>query len=200
VNDVADRALADWLETRDALDGDAREALLRLARRTVEAAASGQTYELEPADVPAAVRRPGAAFVTLHVAGELRGCIGMLEPRGPSLAEAVVSMARAASRNDPRFTPIQLSDLPLLEVEISVLGPLTPASPEEIVIGRDGLVIEQGHRRGLLLPQVALEWGFDRESFLQQACLKAGLAADAWRRGARILRFEAEVFGEHQRS
>lgn len=197
---MANRTPVEWQEIRDSLDDEARAALLHLARRAVEAAVSGESFEMGAAALPSAVRGPGAAFVTLHVGGQLRGCIGMVEPRGPSLAEAVVGMARAASREDPRFTPIRTADLPLLDVEISVLGPLVPATPDEIVVGRDGLVIEQGHRRGLLLPQVAVEWGFDRETFLQQACLKAGLAPDAWQHGARILRFEAEVFGDSPRS
>ena len=98
-----------------------------------------------------------------------------------------------------RFVRVAASELPELSVEVSVLGPLEPVDPIDpaaIAIGRHGLVAEQGHRRGLLLPQVAGEHGWSAEEFLQQTCLKAGLPADAWRHGARIWRFDAEVFGE----
>jgi AmmeMemoRadiSam system protein A len=184
--------------TRATLDAQARECLLVIARRAVEAAACGVAAPVvDDAWLPSALREPGAAFVTLHVDGALRGCLGALEPRGRTLAEIVAGMASAASREDPRFAPLQHRDLPALHIEISVLGPMLPvADPAEVVVGRDGVVIEAGDRRGLLLPQVAIEWGWDREALLGHACLKAGLATDAWKQGARILRFEAEVFGE----
>ena len=190
-------ALDEWRQTLAALDPSAREALLGLARRTVEAVALGGTLPVPDANLPDALRRPGAAFVTLHAGGRLRGCIGAIEPREYSLAETIVMMARAASREDPRFEPLRPDELRGLHVEISVLGPLVPvASADEIVVGRDGLVVEEGYRRGLLLPQVPVEWGWDRETFLDQTCVKAGLPPDAWRRGAQVFRFEAEVFGE----
>ena len=140
---------------------------------------------------------PGAAFVTLHVDGALRGCIGTSERRR-SLWRVVGEMASAAATRDPRFPPIDVIDLPAMTVEISVLSPeLRIHQPEEIEIGRHGLDIRRGGARGLLLPQVAVEHGFDREKFLAATCRKAGLPADAWHDETTEIRvFEAEVFGD----
>jgi len=171
-----------------------RARLLQLAR---DAIVAHVTASAPPAPVvcPQA-DEPGAGFVTLRRHGELRGCIGHVErdePLGRILARAAVSAASA----DPRFPSVTASELPELEIEISILGPLEPiTSPDEIEIGRHGLVIEHGWHRGLLLPQVAPEWGWDRETFLAQTCHKAGLPRDAWKNGAKVWRFEAEVFGE----
>ena len=138
------------------------------------------------------------AFVTLKKKGELRGCIGTLECRAP-LAEEVARVAVCAAREDPRFEPVRASELDEIDVEVSVLGPLEeidPFDPAAIVVGVHGLVVERGYRRGLLLPQVATELNWDRETFLAHTCLKAGLPADAWRSGAKVYRFAAEVFGD----
>jgi AmmeMemoRadiSam system protein A len=171
-----------------------KRALVRLAREAVVAAASGAPpVPATGADFPAA----SGAFVTIKRGGRLRGCIGTLECR-LSLAEEVIRVAVSAAREDPRFSPLTVAELEGLEVEVSVLGPLElidPRDPAAIEIGRHGLVVEQGYRRGLLLPQVAIEWGWDREEFLSQTCVKAGLHLEAWRRGARVYRFAAEVFG-----
>jgi len=105
----------------------------------------------------------------------------------------------SAAQEDPRFQPVRAAELDGLDVEVSVLGPLEridPNDPATIVIGTHGLVVEQGARRGLLLPQVAIEWRWGREQFLAQTCIKAGLPADAWRRGATVYRFAADVFGD----
>jgi AmmeMemoRadiSam system protein A len=177
-----------------------RTTLLRLARRAVEAAVRGVPAP-DPAreGVEGALVAPGAAFVTLRLAGQLRGCIGTVTPRGEPLASNVVAMARAAALEDPRFSPLRPEEVEALELEISVLGPLVPVhDPTEIVVGRDGLLVEEGFHRGLLLPQVPVEWGWNLETFLAQACAKAGLPGDAWRRHARVFRFEAEVFGQPQ--
>jgi AmmeMemoRadiSam system protein A len=146
---------------------------------------------------PPALAGPGAAFVTLHVGGELRGCIGTSE-RGRSLWRVVGDMAAAAATRDPRFPPIEVTDLQAMTVEISVLSPdIVIHRPEEIEIGRHGLDVRRDGARGLLLPQVALEHGFDRERFLAATCRKAGLPADAWHDGTTEIRvFEAEVFGD----
>jgi len=178
-----------------------QSALLRLARRAVEAAVRGDAGpDLAAEGVSGALAAPGAAFVTLHLHGQLRGCIGTVTPRGEPLAQNVVAMARAAALEDPRFAPLRPEELGALDLEISVLGPLVPVDdPGEVVVGRDGLLVEEGLRRGLLLPQVPVEWGWSRETFLGQTCAKAGLPADAWRRNARVFRFEAEVFGEPRR-
>jgi AmmeMemoRadiSam system protein A len=150
----------------------------------------------EEPDAPA-LASPGAAFVTLHVDGALRGCIGTSERRR-SLWRVVGDMASAAATRDPRFPPIDVADLPALSVEISVLSPdVVIHRPEEIEIGRHGLDIRRGGARGLLLPQVAVEHGLDRETFLAATCRKAGLPADAWHDQATEIRvFEAEVFGD----
>ena len=173
-----------------------RRALVAIARRAVTEATGGAAGAPAPR---AAGDWPGAtgAFVTLKRQGQLRGCIGTLECRRP-LAEEIARVAVSAAREDPRFPPLTAAELDGLDVEVSVLGPLEridPGDPAAIQIGRHGLVVEHGGRRGLLLPQVAVEWGWDREQFLAQTCKKAGLPSDAWRRGAAVYRFAAEVFG-----
>lgn len=171
-----------------------QQALVAIARDAVRACVSGVAFA-----APALHRFPevSGAFVTLKKRGELRGCIGTLECRR-SLAEEVARVAVCAAREDPRFAPVNSSELDDLHIEVSVLGPLEQIDPLEvdlIVIGRHGLVVEHGRRRGLLLPQVAIEWAMDRETFLAQTCVKAGLPGDAWRNGATVYRFAANVFG-----
>jgi AmmeMemoRadiSam system protein A len=145
-----------------------------------------------------ALAAPGAAFVTLHVAGQLRGCIGTVERRRP-LWQVVSEMAAAAATRDPRFPPLDAADLGALTVEISVLTPdVVIGGPEDIEIGRHGLDVRRGGVRGLLLPQVAVEHQLNGERFLAETCRKAGLAGDAWREaGTEIRAFEADVFGDH---
>ena len=172
-----------------------RRALLDLARDAVAAQVMGRGHVSIPA-----VELPGAsgAFVTVKRRGELRGCLGTLQCRRGLAAEVARCAADAASE-DPRFPPVAPDELPELSIEVSVLGPLEevdPRSPEAFTIGRHGLVAEQGHHRGLLLPQVATEWGWTPEQFLRQTCIKAGLPPDAWQQGAHMYRFSAEVFGD----
>ena len=141
---------------------------------------------------------PCGAFVTIHRAGNLRGCLGRLET-DMSLADAVAHLAAVVSDSDPRFAPVASNELAHITLEISVLTPERAVTGiDDVEVGRHGLIVEQGFRRGLLLPQVATEHGWDRVTFVQQTCVKAGLAPDAWRRGARVLCFEAEVFGEER--
>ena len=137
--------------------------------------------------------------MSLHRFGELRGCIGQIEARQP-LVETVADCAVSAALRDPRFRPLTARELDAgTEIEISVLTPMERVSSiEEIEVGRDGLLIRQNYRSGLLLPQVAVEWGWDRDTFLAQTCRKAGLPLDAWQHGAEIYRFQAEIFGEHE--
>lgn len=176
------------------IDPRDRERLLDIARGAVAARVEGRPFAL-PSD-GGVLDRPCGAFVTLTEHGELRGCIGYPESE-ESLAQVVAHCAAAAAFSDPRFPPVQREEIPKLHFEISVLGPIVPVSDlNDIVIGRDGLIVQQGLRRGLLLPQVATEWGWSRETFLSQTCIKAGLPHDAWKHGAQIFRFEAEVFGE----
>jgi AmmeMemoRadiSam system protein A len=173
---------------------DDRQRLLALARRAIEA-----RVRREPAPAPdrgGALESSRGAFVTIHCRGDLRGCLGRLDPDEP-LAATVAHLAASVSDSDPRFEPIRPGELDDLDIEISVLTPEREvASIADIEVGRHGLIVEQGGRRGLLLPQVATEYGWDADAFVTHTCLKAGLPADAWRHGARILVFEAQVFGE----
>ena len=141
----------------------------------------------------------GGVFVSLHLgAGDdrtLRGCMGTLAC-GEGLLSAVAHATVAAATSDPRFAPVEPDEVRILDVEISVLSPLQPAAVEQVELGRHGVCVSRGGRRALLLPQVAAEHGWDRDTFLAQACLKAGLAPDAWHDGATLLEvFTAEVFG-----
>jgi AmmeMemoRadiSam system protein A len=178
-----------------ALSPEARRELLRIARDAVDAAVHGRSYDPH-AEAPG-TDLPAGAFVTLHRYGELRGCIGQIEARQP-LADTVANCALAAAVRDPRFPPLTARELGAgTDIEISVLTPMQHVtSVEEIEVGRDGLLIQLGARSGLLLPQVATEWGWDRDTFLAHACRKAGLPIDAWRHGAEIFRFQAEIFGD----
>jgi len=141
-----------------------------------------------------ALSEPGSAFVTLKKRGKLRGCIGMIGEKYP-LGRAVLEAARRVL-DDPRFPPVTSDEMPDLTLEVSVLGPFLPLShPEELVVGRHGLYLTAGIRSGLLLPQVAVEQGWDRETFLDHVCRKAGVPAGEWRSGgAEVSVFEAEVF------
>jgi uncharacterized protein len=170
-----------------------RQLLLRLARGSIQSALEDRELDLSPPSPHLA--EPRGAFTTLHLGEKLRGCIGYVSP-SDSLYKTVADTARAAAFDDPRFEPVTLSEVPGLKVEISVLSPPQPIRPEEVVVGRHGLVVFQGNHRGLLLPQVAPEWNWDRETLLAQTCLKAGLPADAWHHGAQLQGFTAEVFGE----
>lgn len=138
---------------------------------------------------------PRGAFTTLHLAGSLRGCVGYILGVKP-LVETVAETAVAAAFNDPRFPPVTAEEEPLLRIELSVLSPPQPIGAEAIVPGRHGLIVSAGKRRGLLLPQVAGEYGWDAQTFLAHTCRKAGLPDDAWLRGATVEAFTAEVFGE----
>lgn len=138
---------------------------------------------------------PRGVFTTLYLRKALRGCVGYPTPVVP-LHRAVVETARAAAFEDPRFPPVTLAEGQNLTISLSVLSPLQAVSAESVEVGEHGLVISEGGCRGLLLPQVAVEHGWDRLRFLEQTCRKAGLALDAWRKGARIEVFTAEVFGD----
>jgi len=178
------------------LSPDQRARLLEVARQSVTAAAQNLPYA--PAADDPDLRQPAAAFVTLKKHGQLRGCIGLVEAKEP-LIECVAKMARASAREDPRFPPVHLTELGQLHIEISVLTPAHRVTDvKEIEVGRDGLIIAEGKRRGLLLPQVATEWGWSREEFLDQCCVKAGLPKGRWRTSAEIYAFSAEVFGEEE--
>ncbi len=179
------------------LSENARRDLLTLARGGLEAHFRGEPPPRLASDRAETFGEPRAVFVSLRNRGDLRGCIGTLSPEG-DLTRSVPKFALLAALQDPRFPPLTASELPECQIEISVLTPPQPVeNPEEIEVGRDGLIIEARGRRGLLLPQVATEWGFDRETFLGEVSKKAGLPADAWRQpDARLWTFQAEVFSE----
>jgi AmmeMemoRadiSam system protein A len=169
-----------------------RRALLELARAVI-AARLGVTA-LTPAHSVFEVR--SGAFVTLFVKGALRGCIG-IPHGGGSLGDVIRHCAQAAAFEDPRFPPLSVAELVSLGVEISILSELRPFDgPERLVIGRHGVIVERGWCRGLLLPQVAVEHCWTAHELLDQTCRKAGLPPGAWRDGASVTIFEAEVFGD----
>lgn len=181
---------------RTGLAPEEKRALLELARGSIEAALAGRNLPRATLESEALDAKSGA-FVTLHKQGRLRGCIGYIEAVKP-LRLAVSDMAIQAAFHDPRFPPVVLEELPELHVEISVLSPLEKvADVSEIEVGKHGLVIEDGRARGLLLPQVPVEYGWDRDTFLEHTCMKAGLPPDRWRsEGVTITKFTAEVFAE----
>ncbi len=167
-----------------------------LHKRDPRRAADLPPPESMPAHPPTdKLKKELGAFVTLKTGGELRGCIGHIVGDKP-LVNTISEMACSAAFHDPRFPPLSVAEFSSLEVEISVLSPLEPCpDPDLIEPGRHGLIIRQGRDQGLLLPQVATEWGWDRETFLQQTCRKAGLPPAAWKdQSTTIHWFEAEVF------
>jgi AmmeMemoRadiSam system protein A len=180
------------------LDGEDRRRLLEIARQAITLAVRKQR-SLQLTDPGGRLSRPAAVFVTLHKHRALRGCIGhvtALEPLYRAVADAAVS----AALQDPRFPPVRDDELGDLEIEISVLSPMVSVDPaaaeKRIEIGRHGLLVSRGRRRGLLLPQVAAEYGWTAREFLEETCLKAGLPRDAWSSGAVVQMFSAVVFGE----
>lgn len=179
-----------------ALSSEERRELLRVARQALE---SYLGHAELPAILPSdpALHEKAGAFVTLEKEGELRGCIGHMAEDKP-LYLAVQEMAVQAATGDPRFPAVRIDELPAIEIEISVLSPLrVVADASEIRVGEHGIVVSQGWRRGVLLPQVPLREGWDREKFLGYACLKAGLPFESWKSGdVEIQIFTAEVFGE----
>ncbi|MEP6995012.1 MAG: AmmeMemoRadiSam system protein A [Acidobacteriota bacterium] len=179
------------------LSPGARSELLGLARGTLEAHFRREAPPRLDSDRAETFGAARGLFVTLRKSGELRGCIGTLAPTG-DLTRVISEYALRAALQDPRFAPLESDELASCQIEISVLTEPAPLDdPERIEIGRDGLILEMGGRRGLLLPQVASEWGFDRERFLSEVSRKAGLSSDAWRHAdARLWTFQAEIFSE----
>jgi AmmeMemoRadiSam system protein A len=170
-----------------------RKLLLQMAHESILSFLEGREISV-PAPSPHLAELRGV-FTTLYSDRKLRGCVGFPAPISP-VYRAVIEAARAAACEDPRFQPISLPEARTVQISISVLSPVQAVSPDDIEIGRHGLVISEGAQRGLLLPQVPAEHGWDRITFLQQTCLKAGLSPDAWLSGARIEAFTAEVFAD----
>lgn len=181
--------------TEPEIDREARKFLLALARNTIRSRFDALPL---PSQEPEAevLREQRGAFVTLKIDRRLRGCIGHVVGVVP-LWRAVRDNAVAAAFEDPRFDPLRADELPLTHIEISALTPLRVVAADEVTVGRDGILIERGPARGLLLPQVAVEYGWDRETFLDHTCRKAGLEPGCWRHPDTIIStFSAEVFGE----
>ena len=172
---------------------DHRQTLLRIAHESILSAFTDRALPPAPS-VPSLVE-PRGAFTTLYLHGSLRGCVGYAMPVVP-LYLAVAETARAAAFDDSRFSPVTRHEAPELGISLSVLSRLLPIQPDEVEVGRHGLVISFGSYRGLLLPQVPVECHWDRETFLEQTCRKAGLPSDAWQKGAALEAFTAEVFGD----
>ena len=183
-----------------------RRALLRIAHQAILSALERRPFPEAP-PLPSGLAEPRGVFTTLYLREEvhrehhrelhrqLRGCVGYALPIAP-LYRAVAETARAAAFDDSRFLPVTLEEASQLEVSLSVLSRLVLILPEAVEVGRHGLLISDGARRGLLLPQVPLEYGWDRETFLEQTCRKAGLPLDAWRKTATLEAFTAEVFSD----
>jgi AmmeMemoRadiSam system protein A len=182
------------------LDASARQALVSRARAAIAHAIGADTDrphggEVPIHELPILRNLRAGAFVTLRVQGALRGCIGYPEP-DLRLVEVVERCAVSAAVSDPRFRPLSAEEWSNTHLELSVLGPIEPVSYiQDVVVGRDGLIVESGRRRGLLLPQVAIEWNWDAHEFAAQTCIKAGVPRDAWQKGAKLFKFQAEVFG-----
>lgn len=180
----------------DLLDSQEQQFLLHLARQAItHYLKSGDMLKAEPV-VNEKLSAKRGAFVTLRVDEQLRGCIGYPLPV-KSLLETILEMAVAAATQDYRFAPLTLEELPRTKIEISVLTVPRPIKDtSEIEVGKHGIIVSKGLARGLLLPQVPLEYGWDRETFLRHGCLKAGLEEDEWKKGARVEIFSAQVFSE----
>jgi AmmeMemoRadiSam system protein A len=173
---------------------DERKLLLRLAHNSILSALERREVLLDPPDAHLGELR--GAFTSLYLHGELRGCVGYALPVCP-VFRAVAETARAAAFEDTRFPPVTLEEACALKIELSILSPPQPLPAEAVEIGRHGLLVSMSGLRGLLLPQVPVEHRWDRTTFLQQTCRKAGLPLDAWKNGAAIEAFTAEVFGEN---
>jgi len=170
-----------------------RNQLLRLAHDSISSALEHREIPLDPPT--AHLAEPRGVFTSIYLGEELRGCVGYVLPTCP-VYRAVGETARAAAFDDNRFPSVIREEAPRLEIELSILSPAQPIRAEDVEVGRHGLLISwQGHR-GLLLPQVPVEHAWERTTFLEQTCRKAGLPPDAWQKDATIEAFTAEVFGD----
>lgn len=178
------------------LSDSEKKKLLEIARKTIEEFLNNSRvpeFKIESDKL----KKKSGAFVTIKKEGNLRGCIGLIQAQKP-LYKAVQDMAVSASTKDPRFPPVTPEEVEKLTIEISVLTPFSKVgNPENIEVGRDGLMIRKGFRSGLLLPQVPVEQNWDRKTFLEHTCYKAGLSPDAWK-DAELMKFQALVFSEDE--
>lgn len=173
--------------------------LLKLARKTIYESLNKDKFDDSGYNefTDNIFRMQCGAFVTLHIRGALRGCIGYIQGV-KTIPDTVIDMAKASAFRDPRFMPLSKSEYEKIDIEISILSPIEEAKGiSDIVIGRDGIIISNGGRSGLLLPQVATENNWELQQFLEHTCYKAGLPADAWKwKDTKIEKFSAQVFGE----
>jgi AmmeMemoRadiSam system protein A len=181
-----------YLEAHE-FSSDERTQLLKIAHDAIQA--SLEQREIIFVDISPHLSEQRGVFTTLYLKGSLRGCVGYVFPAMP-LVQAVAETARSAAFNDTRFLPVTREEAETLNISLSVLSTLRPIRAEEVEVGRHGLLVSMSQCRGLLLPQVPVEHHWDRETFLEQTCRKAGLPAHAWQRGATIEAFTAEVFGD----
>jgi len=179
--------------TQPEYNQEERKQLLGIARQSILSLLEGS--QARPPEPSPHLSESRGVFATLYLRGKLRGCVGFPAPLLP-LYRAVIESARAAAAEDPRFLPVGSEEARDLQISLSILSPVEAIRADEIEVGRHGLVISLLGRRGLLLPQVPVEHGWSRVTFLEQTCLKAGLAANAWQTGARIEAFTAETFSE----
>ncbi len=177
------------------LDRDQQKFLLGLARQAIERfLKTGKTLKVKTDDEELKIKK--GAFVTLKVDDQLRGCIGYPLPYKP-LCETIIDSAISAATQDYRFEPLSLEELPEVKIEISVLSLPEPVKDvKKIQVGKHGIIVSRGYNRGLLLPQVPVEWNWDLETYLRHGCLKAGLDENEWKKGAKIEVFSAQVFSE----
>jgi len=177
------------------LNKNQQKFLLELARKAIEHyLKTGKTLKVKTED--AELKRKKGAFVTLKADEQLRGCIGYPLPYKP-LYETIIDSAISAATQDFRFEPLSLEELPGIEIEISVLSlPQLIKDINQVKVGTHGIIVSKGPCRGLLLPQVPVEWNWDLETYLSHGCLKAGLAEDEWKKGAQVEIFSAQVFSE----
>ena len=177
------------------LNKDQQKFLLGLARKAIEHyLKTGKTLKVKTEDEE--LKRKKGAFVTLKANEQLRGCIGYPLPYKP-LYETIVDSAISAATQDFRFEPLSLEELPEIKIEISVLSLPQPIKDiKQVEVGKHGIIVSKGPCRGLLLPQVPVEWNWDLETYLSHGCLKAGLDEDEWKKGAQVEIFSAQVFSE----
>ena len=172
---------------------DERLVLLSLAHDAINAALDRRDLKLEPLSPHLA--QPRGVFTTLYLRARLRGCVGYIYPVA-SVYQTVAETARAAAFEDTRFIPVTAEEALELKIHLSILSILEPIQPNQVLVGQHGLLVSMAGRRGLLLPQVATENDWDRITFLEQTCCKAGLSPDAWKKGATLEAFTAEIFGD----
>ena len=180
-------------DSRHEFSEDERRLLLELAHRSIACALEGRALSLGPGTDHLTEKR--GAFCTLYLDGQLRGCVGYVFPLAP-LLQTVAETARGAAFDDPRFPAVTPEEGSRLKVSLSILSVLTPIAPEQVEVGTHGLLVSRAAKRGVLLPQVPVEHGWERTTFLEQTCLKAGLPPDAWKTGATLESFTAEIFGD----